>query len=100
MWNVKWWKDVAERAIRTFVAAFGAWLTVASTTNIDDIHWLRGLALSAIATLISVAGSIGTHGVTGNGPSFTSVYKNNDPESFDRGVVQEQRRGKHDRSGD
>lgn len=80
MWSVKWWKDVGERAIRTFIAAFGAWLTVASTTvGIDDLNWLRGLALAGVATVITVAGSIGTHGVTGNGPSFTSVYKD-DPD--------------------
>jgi hypothetical protein len=80
MWSIKWWKDVGERAIRTFASSLLAWITVAGNVNgFEDLNWLRGLSLSGIATLMSLLMSIGTHGVTGNGPSFTSVYKE-DPE--------------------
>lgn len=99
MWTVKWWKDVGERAIRTFIASFGAWLTVASSNvGIDQLNWLRGLALAGIATIISIAASIGTHSVTGNGPSFTSVYKdkNIDPPTVPAEIVN----NKHVRGND
>lgn len=82
MWTVAWWKDVAERSVRTFAASLVGWVTVAgSTVGFEDVNWIRGLSISAIATLVTILLSISTHGVTGNGPSFTSVYK--DKESKD-----------------
>lgn len=76
MWTWKWWRDVGERAIRTFASALGAWILVAGdTVGFSDINWLHGFSLSGLATVASVLMSIGTHSVTGNGPSFTSVYK-------------------------
>jgi hypothetical protein len=95
MWTVKWWKDVGERAVRTFAAALVGWISVAGVTvGFEDLNWLRGLSLAGIATLTTVLLSISTHGITGNGPSFQSVYK--DPPTVPLTLI----RGKHDHSRD
>jgi len=76
MWRWKWWLDVGERAIRAFASALGAWIFVAGdSVGFEDLNWLRGVSLAGVAALINILGSIGTHSVTGNGPSFASVYK-------------------------
>lgn len=76
MWTLKWWKTVAELAIRSFTSSLAAWITVAgNVVGFEDLNWLRGLSLAGLATLISVLFSISAHGVTGNGPTFTSVDK-------------------------
>lgn len=94
MWTIKWWKTVAELAIRSFASSLAAWLTVAGTVvGVEDVNWLRGLSLAGIATLVSVLFSISTHGVTGNGPTFTSVYKDTPTDSD--GVEQNIINGKH-----
>lgn len=80
MWSKAWWKDVSERTIRTFAATFAGLMFVGSGEKVigytefinswGDILW--GAGASAVMTLLM---AIATHGVTGNGPSFTSVYK-------------------------
>lgn len=82
MWSLKWWKDVGERAIRTFAATLVSWLTVAGTVlGLEDVSWLRGLSVAGLSALVTVLMAISTHGVTGNGPSFTSVYKEKEKDS-------------------
>lgn len=79
MWRLVWWKDVSERGMRTFAATLVGWFTVAgNVVGFEDVAWTRGLSISGMATLATVLMAIATHGVTGNGPSFTSVYKGKD----------------------
>lgn len=76
MWLVAWWRDVLERAIRTFAQAAIALLVVGNgALGIADINWSDLGSLAGGAALVSVLTSIATHGFTGNGPSFTSVNK-------------------------
>lgn len=76
MWSWAWWKDVSERAIRTAAQAALALLVVGdSALGLTDINWADVGSLSGGAALASILMSIATHGVTGNGPSFNSVYK-------------------------
>lgn len=78
MWTVAWWKDVAERAFRTGAATLLSWITVAgATVGFEDIQWDRGLSVTGISVLATILFAISTHGLTRNGPSFTSVYKHN-----------------------
>lgn len=87
MWTVKWWKDVAERVLRTYAASLAGLLTIAGTGDVIGYAqfietWpliLWGSGVTAAYTLLM---AIATHGVTGNGPSFTSVYK---PDKSDTG---------------
>lgn len=81
MWTWKWWQDVSERALRTFVAVIIPSLG-ASESGFDllAVDWLQAINISAGAALATVLMAIATHGVTGNGPSFTSVYKNKPTE--------------------
>jgi hypothetical protein len=78
--SVKWWKDVGERAIRTFASSLVSWILVAGqVVGFEDLNWLRGFSIAGLSTLVSILMSIGTHTVTGNGPSFASVYKDDTP---------------------
>lgn len=77
-----WWKDVGERAIRTFAATLVGLLTVAGTDiGLENVNWVRMLSVSALSAVITVLMSISTHGITKNGPSFTSVYKDKEGKS-------------------
>lgn len=76
MWTVKWWKDVAERSVRTFAATLVGWITVGgSVVGFEDLTWGRGLSIAGVSAIVAILTAIGTHTITGNGPSFTSVYK-------------------------
>lgn len=81
MWSWKWWRDVGERALRTFAQAFVAAIVIGENgVDLLAIDWAQSASLAGGAALVSVLTSIGTHTVTGNGPSFTSVYKETDRE--------------------
>lgn len=76
MWSIKWWKDVGERSLRTFAASLVGWFGVAGqVVGFEDLTWSRGLSVAGLSAVTSVLMAIATHGVTGNGPSFSSVYK-------------------------
>lgn len=78
MWTVSWWKDVAERTVRTFAATLAGLLIVNGTpVGLPDFlaSWPDLLWTSGITALVTFLMALGTHAVTGNGPSFTSVYK-------------------------
>lgn len=76
MWRLAWWKDVAERAIAAAATSLLGWMTVAGfVVGFEDLTWPRGLSLAGVSALAEVLRSIGTHKITGNGPSFNSVYK-------------------------
>ena len=57
MWTLDFWKDTAERAIKTFAQAFIAGLT-AGAVGILDVPWLDVLSVSALVTLLSVLTSV------------------------------------------
>ena len=59
MWTKQFWKDTAERAIKTFAQAVVAGLT-AGATGILSVDWLTVVSVSALAALVSVLTSVGS----------------------------------------
>lgn len=60
MWTTEFWKDAAERAIKTFAQALIA--TIAVGTPIFDLAWGEGLGIAATATVVSILTSIASIG--------------------------------------
>ncbi|MFC7308016.1 holin [Streptomyces monticola] len=58
MWNAAFWKDTAERAVRTFAQALVAVLT-AGATNLLDVDWAAALSTAGMATVLAVLTAIG-----------------------------------------
>lgn len=68
MWTVQFWKDVAERAIKTFVyALLGALPSTAATQPVVGWPWATALTIAGGATLLSVLGSLISLPIGGNG---------------------------------
>lgn len=57
MFSVSFWKDSAERAVKTFAQALSA-LLVASSTTLIDTDWKAALATAGMTTLLSVLTSL------------------------------------------
>lgn len=57
--NTQFWKDTAERAIKTFcqslVGALGA-----GASGLIGIDWVQALSIAGFATLVSILTSIGS----------------------------------------
>jgi len=66
MLTKQFWQGAGERAIKTFFQVFVAVLVagvgseaIGVTAGIADVSWIDALSVSALATLLSVATSIG-----------------------------------------
>ena len=57
MWTMDFWKDTAERAIKTFAQALIAGLT-AGAVGILDVPWVDVLSVSALVAVLSVLTSL------------------------------------------
>ena len=57
MWTIAFWKDTAERAIKTFAQVFSVFIT-AGVTGLLDVEWLVALSIAGGATLFSVLTSV------------------------------------------
>lgn len=57
MFTKTFWKDTAERAVKTFAQSFVASLAVA--TGLLDVDWVNALSIAGLATIISVGTSVG-----------------------------------------
>ena len=57
MWTMDFWKDAAERAIKTFAQALIAGLT-AGAVGILDVPWVDVLSVSALVAVLSVLTSL------------------------------------------
>lgn len=58
MWTASFWKGAGERAIKTFFQTFVA-LIGTSAVLVQDVNWLMIVSGSVLATILSVATSIG-----------------------------------------
>lgn len=76
MFTKTFWKDTAERAVKTFAQSMAAVLT-AGVTGVLDVDWINTLSVSLLATLVSVLTSIGSGYV---GDDSASVMKLQDKE--------------------
>lgn len=71
MFTKTFWKDTAERAVKTFAQSMAAVLT-AGVTGVLDVDWMNALSVSLLATLVSVLTSVGSGYV---GDDSASVVK-------------------------
>lgn len=69
MWTTLFWKDAAERALKTFAQVILALLLVAPQTPLLAFDWPSAIGLAATAVVISFLTSI----VTGLGKSATNT---------------------------
>lgn len=72
MWELKFWKQTIERAIRTAAQALLAlWGT--QVAGVLDVDWVQAASVSALAALMSVLMSIVATGVGEHeSPSFVT----------------------------
>ena len=73
MFTKEFWKDAAERAIKTFAQTLVALLSVAVAAPIWDLNWVEALGVAGTATALSLLTSIAGSG-TGN-PETGSFIK-------------------------
>ena len=71
MWTKKFWKDAAERAIKTFAEVFVSFIVV-GTTGVLEFDWATVGSISAMAGLASVLMSLASKRV-GNSESASIV---------------------------
>jgi hypothetical protein len=57
MWTLDYWKDLAERAIKTFAQSLAAAI-VAGTTGLLDVDWITALSIAGLVTLASMLTSL------------------------------------------
>lgn len=82
LFNKLFWKDAAERAVKTFVQAVLAVIGVAATTPITGFDWPTILLTGLTAAVISLLTSLASAGVTGGDTSVSPASAVTD----DRGV--------------
>jgi hypothetical protein len=57
MWTLEFWKDLGERAIKTFAQSPAAGI-VAGATGLLDVEWITVLSVAGLVTLASVLTSL------------------------------------------
>lgn len=67
------WKDTAERAVKTFAQSLVASLAVG--TGLLDVDWVNALSISGLATVISVLTSVGSGYVGDDSASAINLNK-------------------------
>lgn len=58
MFTLKFWRDAAERAVRTFAQTLLALIIVGPLASVLAINWDRALATAGVAALVSVLNAI------------------------------------------
>lgn len=74
MFTKKFWKDTAERAVKTFAQSLAAVMT-AGATGVLDVDWVNALSVSLLATLVSVLTSVGSGYVGDDSASAITLNK-------------------------
>ncbi len=73
IWKANFWKDVLERAIKTFVYTLSATLPVgAATLPVTGLPWGFAANVALSATALSILGSIGSNVLVNNGTASLS----------------------------
>lgn len=72
MFSAQFWKDLAERAVKTFAQALVAVLAVSIGSPVWHIDWLAALGIALTATLLSVLTSLAST-ATGDPDSASAV---------------------------
>lgn len=58
MWTAMFWKQVAERAVKTFAQALLALWTANKVANVLEVDWKTALGVAALSVLYSVLTSL------------------------------------------
>jgi hypothetical protein len=82
MWSPAFWKDAAERAIRTMAQVLASML-IASGTGLLDIDWPATLSTAGTATLLSLLTSIASETRTPNGTASLYTREPRPPSADD-----------------
>lgn len=72
MWTVSFWKQTAERAVKTFGQAALSALGV-NALGLVEVPWLQVLDIAALAGVISVLTSVVSGGVNTGEPTSPSL---------------------------
>ena len=75
--SATFWKDTAERAIKTFAQVAGATIIASGVLGILDLNYVQVLSISGLGTLLSVLTSIGS-ATTGDSNSASLVVETTD----------------------
>lgn len=62
IWTKEFWKGCAERAIKTFFQSAAA--SIAVGVGIDEVNWVGIGSIATVATILSIATSIGNANFT------------------------------------
>ena len=62
MWNQKFWKTAAERALRTLAQVLLS-LIVVGETGFMDVDWIQALSVAGLAAVASILMSIVATGI-------------------------------------
>lgn len=73
MWTASFWKGAGERAIKTFFQTFVA-LIGTSAVLVQDANWLMIVSGSVLATILSLATSIGNADFTAGKSTDATVF--------------------------
>lgn len=71
MWKLAFWKGAGERAIKTFFQTFVAVVGVTGigvSVGVGQVDWLTAASVAAVATVLSIATSIGNADFTAGAP--------------------------------
>ncbi|WP_285005179.1 holin [Lactococcus formosensis] len=74
MFTKTFWKDTAERAVKTFAQSMVAVMTVGST-GVLDVDWKNTVSVALLATLVSIFTSIGSGYVGDDSASAVKLNK-------------------------
>ncbi|WP_339000200.1 holin [Lactococcus garvieae] len=74
MFTKTFWKDTAERAVKTFAQSAVAVLT-AGATGVLDVDWINLFSMALLATLVSVLTSVGSCYVGDDSASAVKLNK-------------------------
>jgi hypothetical protein len=74
MFNKTFWKDTAERAIKTCAQSLVA-VGLSGATGVLDVDWKNAVSVALLATLVSVFTSIGSGTVGDDSASAVNLNK-------------------------
>ncbi len=72
MFSSFFWKDAAERAVKTFAQVAATFLVV-GTTGVLEVDWLQVVSVSGVAALVSVLTSLASSGIGTEGTASLVV---------------------------
>jgi hypothetical protein len=77
MFTKTFFKDMAERAIKTFAQSFVA-ILLAGGTGLLDVDWVNALSVAGLALVVSVFTSVGSGTVGDKSASAVHLNKEGD----------------------